>query len=52
MKYLLKLRRLNRKRAGLSHNPQWLIIDALMIIFVSGLIQFAYNLLTIGFRTF
>ena len=49
MNTLLKLRRLNRKRAGLSHNPQWLMIDFLMGIFVGGLLMFAFNLLTIGY---
>ena len=49
MNTLLKLRRLNRKRAGLSHKPEWLIIDLLMSVFVSGLMMFAYNLITLGF---
>lgn len=51
MKTLLKLRRLNRKRAGLSHKPEWLIVDFLMGIFVGGILMFLFNLLTIGYTT-
>ena len=40
MNTLLKYRRLNRKRAGLSHKRDWYIIDALMILFATSLAQF------------
>ena len=49
MKKLLTLRRYQRKQAGLSHNREWYIIDTLLAIFISGMIMFVYNLLTIGF---
>ena len=49
MKKLLTLRRYQRKQAGLSHNREWYIIDLLMSVFVSGLVMFAYNLITLGF---
>lgn len=41
MNILLKYRRLNRKRAGLSHKKYWYIVDALMVLFVASLVQFA-----------
>ena len=49
MKHLLKLRRLTRKRAYLSHKPEWYIIDLLMAFVVGGLIMFAINLITLGY---
>ena len=46
MKSLLKFRRLNRKRAHLSHKPEWYIIDTLMAIFAIGIVQFvAYSII-------
>jgi hypothetical protein len=48
MSTLLKLRRLNRKRAGLSHKKEWLLIDTLFIIAVSGIVTFIINSLIFG----
>ena len=48
MKTLLKLRRLTRKRAYLSHKPQWLLIDTLMTIVALGMVMFFVNAITKG----
>lgn len=48
MNTLLKFRRLTRKRAYLSHKPQWLLIDTLMAIVALGMIMFFVNAITKG----
>lgn len=50
MKSLLKLRRLTRKRAYLSHKPEWLIVDALVTVLASGLIMFFINAICNGIK--
>lgn len=50
MKTLLKYRRLTRKRAYLSHKPQWLIIDTLLAVVCLGMIMFFVNAITNGIK--
>jgi hypothetical protein len=48
MKSLLKYRRFNRKKAGLSHKKAWYIIDVLFVLFASAMIQFTIYSIIFG----
>lgn len=48
MKIALKLRRLTRKRAYLSHKKEWYIIDALFVTVLSTIALFVYNAIVNG----
>ena len=50
MNTLLKYRRLNRKRAGLSHKRDWYLIDALMVLFAASIVQFVIYSIIYGIR--
>jgi len=48
MNTLLKLRRLNRKRANLSHKRFWFVIEALLISAISLIALFFINAIRFG----